>query len=192
MRRAAKQSAGPPVSVFKEYRILRSECRVAVVSGTLCPVGRHRTSLVSVVGFACLWMVLAAVATGQTGTRSSRAWHEALAEAAARRAGIDLFLLRALIEVESAWIPDAVSVDGALGLMQILPSTAADYAADPDLTDPAVNLAVGVVHFRGLIDRHGVVRALAAWNRARVLSPAGGSSCPTGRRAVSWLVFSRS
>ena len=88
-----------------------------------------------------------------------RAWHEALADAAARRAGIDRLLLPALIEVEVAWRPDAVSIDGAVGLMQILPSTAGDYVESPNLADPAVDLAIGVVHLRGLIDRHGVVRA---------------------------------
>lgn len=96
--------------------------------------------------------------------RTDRVWLEALADAAARRVGLDPILVRAIVTVESAWRPRAVSSKGAIGLMQILRTTAGDYATNVDLFDPASNLAVGVVHLRRLVDAYGVVGALAAWN----------------------------
>ena len=90
--------------------------------------------------------------------------YRVLAEVAALAVDLDPLLVQALIEVESAWRPDAVSVDGAVGLMQILPTTAGDYAVAPDLRDPVTNLRIGVTHLVGLVRRFGVVRALGAWN----------------------------
>ena len=90
--------------------------------------------------------------------------YRVLAEVAALSVGLDPLLVQALIEVESGWRPDAVSVDGAVGLMQILPSTGGDYLRSADLSDPVTNLRIGVVHLAGLVRRFGVVRALGAWN----------------------------
>ena len=102
------------------------------------------------------------------GARASDSAAEAaygpVAEAAAIRVGLDPLLVQAIIDVESAWRPRAESVDGALGLMQILPATAGDYVDDPDLWDPVVNIGIGVAHLRRLVDQFGVVRALGAWN----------------------------
>ena len=116
----------------------------------------------------CRFVLLLALVLGSGSSaeaqRTGRAWFEALADEAAARVGLNPVLVRALVTVESAWRPRAVSPKGARGLMQILPSTAGDYARGADLFDPAVNLAVGVVHLRRLVDAYGVVGALAAWN----------------------------
>ncbi|HYO14089.1 MAG TPA: lytic transglycosylase domain-containing protein, partial [Thermoanaerobaculia bacterium] len=56
----------------------------------------------------------------------------ALAEAAGRH-GVDGLLLAAVVDVESGFSPNAVSPRGALGLMQILPSTGRAQSADGDL-----------------------------------------------------------
>jgi soluble lytic murein transglycosylase-like protein len=59
-----------------------------------------------------------------------------------------------------------VSPKGAMGLMQLMPATARQYAViDP--FDPVQNLAAGLQHLRGLLDRFGKGReslALAAYN----------------------------
>jgi len=83
----------------------------------------------------------------------------------ARRHGISPALVKAVVTVESAFDPKAVSVKGARGLMQLMPGTAADLGVD-DLYDPRGNLDGGIRHLRGLLDRyHGDLRlALAAYN----------------------------
>lgn len=82
-------------------------------------------------------------------------------------------LVVAVIEVESAGYHLAVSQVGAMGLMQILPSTGKELAAQlniewkgPDtLFDPTINVKLGTAYLRQLADRYGSVDiALAAYN----------------------------
>jgi hypothetical protein len=64
-------------------------------------------------------------------------------------------LILAVIDAESSFRPDVVSKAGAVGLMQLLPSTAEmvakvyhvrQYHSEADLSDPAVNLRLGVAY----------------------------------------------
>jgi len=89
----------------------------------------------------------------------------ALITETARRHGVDPELVRAVVSVESAFHPDAVSPKGAQGLMQLMPSTARSLGVT-DALDPASNVEGGTRFLRALIDRyHGdVKRALAAYN----------------------------
>ena len=103
-------------------------------------------------------------AAAQAAPPAGEALYGPLADAAADAVGLDRRLIRAVVRVESAWRPGAVSPAGAVGLMHVLPSPAGGYADGVDLSDPAENLAVGAYHLRRLVERHGVVRALAAWN----------------------------
>jgi soluble lytic murein transglycosylase-like protein len=101
---------------------------------------------------------------------------DALARAlveASREHGLQPGLVLAVIEVESRFDPFAVSHKGALGLMQILPSTGAPIArrlgipwrGPQTLFDPHANIRIGVAYLRELIDRYANVRAaLAAYN----------------------------
>jgi len=84
---------------------------------------------------------------------------------ASRHHGVDPVLVTALIQVESAFDPNAISDQGACGLMQLLPETARDYGVD-EVFDPAANLEAGVRHLRRLLDRYqnDPVLALAAYN----------------------------
>lgn len=77
--------------------------------------------------------------------------------------GVDPMLVGALIEVESNYRARARSRRGAMGLMQLMPSTARQYNVRNPY-DPAANIAAGVKHLKGLIDRWGVELALAAYN----------------------------
>jgi soluble lytic murein transglycosylase len=90
-----------------------------------------------------------------------------------REHGLQPALLLAVIEVESRFDPFAVSHKGALGLMQVLPSTGAPIArrlgipwrGPQTLFDPRANLRIGAAYLRELIDRYANVRAaLAAYN----------------------------
>jgi len=72
-------------------------------------------------------------------------------------------LVRALIQVESAYHERARSPKGAMGLMQLMPATAKQYAvADP--YDPAANIEGGVKYLKSLLQRLPVALALAAYN----------------------------
>lgn len=80
--------------------------------------------------------------------------------------GVDVKLAHALVKVESNYQANAVSPKGAMGLMQLMPATARQYAID-DPFDPVQNLTAGLRHLRGLLDRYGrgkVSLALAAYN----------------------------
>ena len=72
-------------------------------------------------------------------------------------------LVRAVIQVESAYNVRARSPKGAMGLMQLMPATARQYAvADP--FDPASNIEAGIKHLKSLLQRLPVALALAAYN----------------------------
>jgi len=82
-------------------------------------------------------------------------------------------MIIALIETESSFDKNAISEKGAVGLMQVLPSTAADVArdlkieweGDHQLHDPELNIEMGACYLNQLIDRFGDVDlALAAYN----------------------------
>ena len=89
----------------------------------------------------------------------------ALAIAAAKRHGLDPNLVLAVVGVESAFAPDAVSHKGAQGLMQLMPSTARELGV-LDAFDPAQNLDGGTRYLRMLVARYGgdLGKALAAYN----------------------------
>lgn len=81
--------------------------------------------------------------------------------------GIEFELLQALIATESGFDPAAVSPRGAVGLMQVLPTTAERYGAQAaQLTDPRTNIRAGTRHLRSLMDRFPgrLDLALAAYN----------------------------
>jgi len=78
--------------------------------------------------------------------------------------GVDPLLVRALIQVESGDKPRARSNKGAMGLMQLMPSTARLYNVRNPY-DPKANIAAGVKHLKSLLDRFRTVDlALAAYN----------------------------
>lgn len=74
-------------------------------------------------------------------------------------------LLRAMIDVESRFDPNAVSNKGALGLMQLMPDTARRFSAG-DMFNPRENVLAGARYLRFLLDlfNEDVELALAAYN----------------------------
>lgn len=93
---------------------------------------------------------------------------------AALRAGVDPYLVAAVAYHESGFRPDALSDEGAVGLMQLLPSTAAwasEESGTPGFVDtslrrPDVNLRLGAWYLAWLLQRFDgdAVLAVAAYN----------------------------
>jgi soluble lytic murein transglycosylase len=94
--------------------------------------------------------------------------------AAARKNALDPALVAAIVYDESRFRDEVSSHRGAVGLMQVLPSTAHEIARQTggiafvtsDLTDPDVNILYGCYYLRRLLDLyHGSrVAAIAAYN----------------------------
>lgn len=84
-------------------------------------------------------------------------------EETANRVGVDPRLVRAVIQVESAYQASARSRKGAMGLMQLMPDTARRYAV-VDPYDPGSNIDAGIRHLKTLLDRFELSLALAAYN----------------------------
>ncbi len=132
---------------------------------------------------AALVIVGAAVAAGLAVHQSMPAWnarlwyplaHEKAINRDAARNGVDPALIAAVIWRESDFDAGATSPKGAVGLMQVMPTTASFIAGQDDpppgsadaLTDPEVNISYGSWYLRYLLDRHdgSVPAALAAYN----------------------------
>lgn len=83
----------------------------------------------------------------------------------AREFDVDEALVRAVIHVESAYNPYAISPKGAYGLMQLMPGTAQRYGVK-NLFDPTENVRGGVRYLRDLMQKFGnnLDLTLAAYN----------------------------
>ena len=86
---------------------------------------------------------------------------------AALHAGLPPAIVHSIARAESGYREDAVSPKGAIGLMQLMPKTAAQLDADP--RDPEQNAEAGAKYLRDLLqkyenDPHQVSKAVAAYN----------------------------
>jgi tetratricopeptide (TPR) repeat protein len=99
---------------------------------------------------------------------------EFLADCDRRRSGIDPLVLHAVIRQESRFQSDVLSPAGAVGLMQLMPRTAAEVArkekmpkpGKKELLRPSVNIRLGASHLSRLVHGYGgdYFRAIAAYN----------------------------
>ncbi len=89
--------------------------------------------------------------------------YEAMIDTLAAREGVPAQLVRAVVHVESGYHERARSRKGAMGLMQLMPDTARQYAvANP--YEPQSNLEAGIKYLKSLLDQFELPLALAAYN----------------------------
>lgn len=137
---------------------------------------------------------VAANATGApTGAKSSKAAYANLTDGrlvtsaevdkaindAAQRHGVDANLVRAIIQIESGFNTHAVSRKGALGLMQLMPTTARSLKVTNPF-DPAQNVDAGVRHLKGLLESYkgDIPLSLAAYNAGAGAVARNGNNIP--------------
>jgi soluble lytic murein transglycosylase-like protein len=104
------------------------------------------------------------VARPLPGSRRVTEYDDLIVEHASRHS-LQPDFVRAVIQAESAFNPRARSPKGAMGLMQLMPATAAEYRV-MNAYDPAENIRAGVSYLKSLLTRFGndVSLALAAYN----------------------------
>jgi len=105
------------------------------------------------------------IRTTRTATTEYSSVYESLVQEHASRHALRPELVRAVIQVESGFNPRARSPKGAMGLMQLMPSTAKRLGVR-NAYDPAENIGGGCAYLRQLLDRYdgNEQLALAAYN----------------------------
>ncbi|MCG6910437.1 MAG: lytic transglycosylase domain-containing protein [Deltaproteobacteria bacterium] len=98
-------------------------------------------------------------------TQAATSKYDHIISDAAYTAGISFALIKAMIQVESNFNPEAVSKKGAMGLMQIMPENLEAFNIE-DPFDPRENIMGGSLYFRELLARYDgqLPLALAAYN----------------------------
>src|SRR6185503_8210073 len=101
---------------------------------------------------------------GQERSLEGTPYAEIIASAAEAH-GVNPMLVSALIPVESGYRPGARSRKGAMGLMQLMPSTAREYKVRNPF-EPKANIEAGIKHLKTLLDRFpsSIELGLAAYN----------------------------
>jgi soluble lytic murein transglycosylase-like protein len=130
-----------------------------------------------------------AVAFRTTRPLSTRAtlYNDLIEEHAARNV-VSADLVRAVIQAESAFNPRAVSSKGAMGLMQLMPATAAEHGVlDP--FNPAENIRAGVKYLKHLLVSYEgrVELALAAYNAGPGAVKKYGGKVPPYRETQNYV-----
>lgn len=126
-----------------------------------------------------------------------QAVHETLTTAS-QSYGVDYDLLKAVVATESAFNSKAVSLKGAVGLMQIMPTTAQRYGVRSDsgasisvkLTDPALNIQTGTRYLADLLKMFGgqTELALAAYNAGEGAVARAGNRIPNYKETQSYVI----
>lgn len=109
-----------------------------------------------------------------------------LLDQAAERYGVPAAFLHSVARTESAYRLDAVSHKGAIGVMQLMPATAALLGADPH--NPEQNIDAGARHLRELLEQYdgSAHKALSAYNAgAGAVARYGG--VPPYRETVNYV-----
>ena len=126
-------------------------------------------------------------ATTYVSSERGRAFDDIIGEHS-RTHGVRADLVKAVMQVESAFNPFARSPKGALGLMQLMPSIIRQYSVK-DPFDPTENVRGGVAYLRHLLDRYenNETLALAAYNAGPGAVDKYGQSVPPYRETRNYV-----
>jgi soluble lytic murein transglycosylase-like protein len=120
---------------------------------------------------------------------ADRGWqYENLISEHSRLNGVRSDLVRAVMQVESAFNPNAISPKGAMGLMQLMPATMRQYGV-LNAFNPAENVRAGVAYLRNLLDRYSNNEelALAAYNAGPGAVDKHGQAVPPYRETRNYV-----
>lgn len=136
--------------------------------------------------------VQASVATPLTSLRIQDGSMLSLIQDISHRYGHDPALIKAVIHVESRFRQNAVSPKGAVGLMQLMPATAARYgwkSGREDLSEPALNIRIGAAYLRDLLKMfpEDPLLALAAYNAGEGAVQRHGRRIPPYRETQNYV-----
>jgi soluble lytic murein transglycosylase len=114
--------------------------------------------------------------------------YDAIIESAAKAAAVEPNLVRAVIVVESGFNVRAMSKRGAIGLMQLMPATAARFGI-ADSFDPRQNISAGARYLKFLLDRFGqnMSLALAAYNAGEDAVDRNGGQIPPYTETMAYV-----
>ena len=145
----------------------RSDIRVTVQM----PRAARRAAILLLSGFAAS-LPPNGIALAETALPALAVVHDShaasISEASVRFA-IPEQWIRAVMRVESAGDPQAISRAGAMGLMQVMPGTWAElrqhHGLGSDPFEPRDNILAGTAYLRAMLNRYGTVGAmLSAYN----------------------------
>lgn len=140
----------------------------AYVPNCLATIGVVAVIAASSLQFDAFARAKSASADSSPASRDTQAGIETFVEEAAKRFAVPARWIRAIMRVESSGYVRARSPKGAIGLMQIMPSTydelRARHGLGADPFDPHDNILAGSAYIRELLDRYGSPNFLAAYN----------------------------
>ncbi|MBG0809923.1 lytic transglycosylase domain-containing protein [Methylosinus sp. H3A] len=148
--------------------MLRAVSLTAYVPNCLATIGVVAVIAASSLQFGAFALAKSASNDPSPASGRTRAEIETFVEEAAKRFAVPTRWIRAIMRVESGGDVRARSPKGAIGLMQVMPSTYEElrlrhgFGVDP--FDPHDNILAGSAYIRELIDRYGSPGFLAAYN----------------------------
>lgn len=129
-----------------------------------------------------------AAANAPAYSSGARARYERYIEAAAKASDVEPALIHAVISAESGYNAAARSRRGAIGLMQLMPETAARYSVRNPL-DPAENIHGGARYLRDLLAmfNNDLRLAIAAYNAGEQAVIRYGNRIPPYAETVAYV-----
>jgi soluble lytic murein transglycosylase-like protein len=114
--------------------------------------------------------------------------YDAIIENAAKAAAVEANLVRAVIVVESGFNVRAMSKRGAMGLMQLMPATAARFGISNSF-DAQQNITAGARYLKFLLDRfhQNMTLALAAYNAGEEAVDRNGGQVPPFAETMAYV-----
>ena len=109
-------------------------------------------------------------------------------KAAAKNSGVEAALIHAVIAVESNYNSKAISVKGAAGLMQLMPTTAKRFGVI-DSYDPRQNIQAGASYLAYLLKlfNNDLVLAVAAYNAGELSVIKHGNAVPPYKETIEYV-----